>query len=207
MAEQLIRLFPVLLLALLAGLTYWLDQAVRTPAAPSAEQRLLHTPDFTVETLLATRMGVNGRIRDTLRAAKMVHFPDDDSTVLDLPRYVSLTHSAPLSITSKTATVTSNAGNIYFHGNVIAKRAEIPGGTSLTVSTEYLHVLPDDNIAKTDRHVTISDANMTIEAAAMELNSETRVLKLQGSVRGVYHDSNAETNADAVAARGRTGRR
>lgn len=200
MTEQLLRALPVLLLALLAGLTYWLDQAVRSPAALAADGRLLHHPDFTVESLLATRMDKSGRIRDTLRAAKMVHYPDDDSTALDQPRYVNLAHSTPLSITSATALVTSNAGNIYFRGNVIAKRAAAPGGTSLTVNTEYLHVLPDDNIAKTDRHVTITDANMKIEAAGMVLNSESRVLDLLGGVRGVYHDANSTAAGEHAGA-------
>lgn len=200
MTEQLLKLFPVFLLALLAGLTYWLDQVVRSPAAAPADGRLRHHPDFTVESLLATRMDKGGRIRDTLSAAKMVHYPDDDSTALEQPRYVTLAHSAPLSITSNEALVTSNAGNIYFRGNVIAKRAPAPGGTSLTVNTEYLHVLPDDNIAKTDRHVTITDANMKIEAASMELNSETRVLNLRGSVKGVYHDTKSTAATERAAA-------
>jgi lipopolysaccharide export system protein LptC len=195
MAEPLLRLIPVLLLALLAALTYWLDQAVQSPPAAAGDARLQHHPDFTVETLLATRMDLNGRIRDTLRAAKMVHFPDDDSTTLERPRYVSLAHGAPLSITSKHALVTSNGGNIFFRGSVVANRAAPAGGNPLALATEYLHVLPDDNIAKTDQHVTISDATMRIEAAGMELNSETRVLKLVGGVRGVYHDAN--TIADA----------
>ena len=58
----------------------------------------------------------------------------------------------------------------------------------LVVATEYLHVMPDDNIAKTDRHVTITDNQMTLEAVGMALNSETRVLKLNADVRGIYHD-------------------
>jgi lipopolysaccharide export system protein LptC len=190
MAEQLLKLFPVVLLTLLAALTYWLDQAVQSLPAQSADKMLLHNPDFTVETLLATRMDVNGRIRDTLHAAKMVHYPDDDSTALERPRYVSLAHGTPLTVTSKTALVTSNAGNIYFRGDVVANRATPADRNALTVNTEYLHVIPDDNLAKTDQHVTISDATMRIEAAGMELNSETRELKLHGGVRGVYYDAN-----------------
>lgn len=191
----MLRVLPVVLLALLAALTYWLDTVVQGVPA-SAEKRLQHTPDFTVEKLLATRMDLNGRIRDTLQAAKMVHYPDDDSTTLERPRYVSLARGVPLSITSKEALVTSNAGNIYFRGEVVANRAALAGGRGLTVATEYLHVLPDDNIAKTDQRVVISDATMRFEAAGMELNSETRLLKLLGGVKGVYHDANSMANAD-----------
>ena len=194
-AVGLLSVVPVLLLAMLAALTYWLDQAVQSSPADAADKRLLHHPDFTAETLLATRMDARGRIRDTLRSAKMVHYLDDDSTTLEHPHYVNLTRSEPLSVTSLEALVTSNAGNIHFRGNVVARRAASTG-KPLQVNTEYLHVLPDDNIAKTNQHVTITDANMRIEAAGMELNNETRVLKLQGNVRGVYYDAHAAANGE-----------
>ena len=189
MGERLSSLFPLVLLVLLAALTYWLDRAVQMPVA-SPEKQLLHDPDFMVEKLLATRMDVNGRVRDTLHAAKMVHFPDDDSTELTLPRFMSYARGAPLTITSKQGLVSSNAGNLYFHDAVRVTRAPQAGKSALLVTTEYLHVVPDDNIAKTDRRVTISDDAMTIEGVGMELNNDTRILKLNAGVRGAYYDAN-----------------
>jgi lipopolysaccharide export system protein LptC len=124
-----------------------------------------------------------------LHAVKMMHFPDDDSTDLVSPRFVSYGRGAPLSITSKDAQVSSNGGNVYFRGDVRATRAAYGGNSALVVVTDYLHLLPDDNVAKTDRRVTISDANMTVEGIGMELNSETRVLKLNAAVRGAYHEA------------------
>ena len=190
MAARLSSLFPVLILLLLAALTYWLDKSVQGQTGV-AEQRVTDSPDFTAEKLIATRMDVNGHIRDTLHAEKMVHFAADDSSELESPRFVSLARGAPLSVTAKQARVTSNAGNIYFRGNVRATRAAQAGKSALVLTTEYLHLLPDDHIAKTDQPVTISDNSMKIKAAGMELNNETRVLQLRGGVRGVYHDAAA----------------
>lgn len=186
MGERFSTVFAMVLLALLAALTYWLDQLLTTPVAVR-EKPLVHEPDYVVHQLLATRMNLDGRVRDTLQAAKMMHFPDDDSTELVSPRFVSHVHSAPLSVTSKTARMSSNGGNLYFEGDVVAARAPLDGKSELQLSTQYLHVVPDDNIAKTDRVVVISDDNMVIKAGGMELNSETRVLKLSGGVRGVYN--------------------
>lgn len=193
MIERFSSLFPVLLMALLAALTYWLDRAVQSPHEVR-DSGVTHTPDFTVEKLLATRMDVNGRIRDTLHSAKMIHFPDDDTTELTQPRFVSFSGGVPTSIASKQALVTSNAGNLYFRDDVRVTRAAQAGRSALVVSTDYLHIMPDDNIAKTDRPVTITDATMTIEAVGMELNSETRMLKLNASVKSVFYD--AKTAAD-----------
>lgn len=188
MIARLSSLFPLLLLVGLAALTYWLDHAMQEPAL-ARDKRPTHEPDYTVEKLIATRMDVKGRVRDTLQTARMVHFPDDDSTELTTPRFVSYARGAPLSITSQRAQVSSNGGNLYFHDDVRVTRAAQDGKVDLLLTTEYLHLLPDDNIAKTDRPVTITSATTTIDAGGMEMNSETRILKLHAGVRGVYYDA------------------
>ena len=190
MGERLSTLFPVVLLILLAALTYWLDRAVQGPAA-QGKTVLRHDPDYMVDKLLATRMDVNGRVRDTLHAAHMVHYPDDDSTELTKPRFMTFGQGAPMSITANHGLVSSNGGNLYFRGDVRAARAPYANNSELVVTTQYLHVLPDDNIARTDQPVTIQDASMTIDAVGMELNNETRILKLNAKVRGVYNTAAA----------------
>lgn len=188
MGERLSNLFPLVLLVLLAALTYWLDRAVQSPFTPQ-QKPLVHEADYTADKLLATRMDLNGRIRDTLYAVKLVHFPDDDSSELEQPRFITHGQGAPLGITSKHALVSSNGGNLYFRGEVRVTRAPAGGNNTLTLTTEYLHVMPDDQIAKTDHAVTLREPRMTLSASAMELNTETRVLKLTGGVKGVYHDA------------------
>ena len=194
MGERLSTGFAILLLVLLAALTYWLDQMMLAPAA-LRDKPVVHEPDYVVQRLLATRMNLDGRVRDTLQAEKLMHYPDDDSTDLSLPRFVSYVQGTPLSVTSKTARMTSNGGNLYFEGDVLASRAPGEGKSELRVSTQYLHVLPDDNIARTDRAVEISDSNLLMKAGGMELNSDTRVLKLTGGVQGFYHRGAAEEAA------------
>ena len=77
--------------------------------------------------------------------------------------------------------------NLYFKDGVRVVRAPYGEKSELVVKTDYLHVMPDDNIAKTDRPVTITDAHMTVSAGGMEMNSETRVIQLTARVKGVYY--------------------
>lgn len=188
MGERLSHLFPVALMVLLAGMTYWLERVVQGFAA-SPNSLLRHEPDYIVDKLLATRMDTNGRIKNTLHAVKLVHFLDDDTTELEAPRFMSYAKNAPLTITAKSGLVSSNGENLYFKGDVRAVRSPFGGTSELVVMTEYLHILPDDNIAKTDLAVTITDAGMTIDAVGMEMNHETRVLKLNAQVKGAYYDA------------------
>jgi lipopolysaccharide export system protein LptC len=195
MIDRLATWFPLLLLAALAGLTFWLDRIVQPPPAgrPAAAR---HDPDYIVEGMSALRMAPDGSVKHSLGARRLVHYPDDDSTHLENPRFVTYaTRRAPVTITAKQALVSSEGENIYFHDDVRLSRAPFADKSELVVRTSYLHVLPDDNIARTDREVTITDASITVHAVGLELNNETRILKLLSSVRGVYHETRKPARA------------
>jgi lipopolysaccharide export system protein LptC len=186
--ERLSAWFPLLLLGALAGLTFWLDRVVNLP--PSAPGVVRHDPDYIVDQLSAVRMGANGRTKSTLTARKMVHYPDDDTTFLTMPRWVSYEADAPpLTVTSLEALVSSNGETIEFRESVRVVRAAHGRHSELVLETSLLHVIPDQNIARTDRPVKITDANTVVHAIGLELNSETHVLRLLSQVRGTYRDT------------------
>ena len=190
MNERLTAWFPLLLLTVLAGLAFWLDRIVQPPASTRGAAAR-HDPDYFVDGLSAVRMGPDGKIKYTLSADKMVHYPDDDSTHLQSPRFVNRAAAqAPVTITAKEALLSSEGENIYFHNDVHVTRAPYADKSMLEIRTSYLHVIPDDNVARTDRAVTITDANTIVSAVGLEWNSETRVLRLFSSVKGTYHDPN-----------------
>jgi lipopolysaccharide export system protein LptC len=189
MADRFGSLFPLVLLAFIAALTFWIDQVVQPPVR-SGSSTLKHDPDYIVDGLTAVRMDKDGRIKHTLNAQKMTHFPDDDMTMLVQPKFVTYGEGrAPVTVTSREAHMSGNGDNVYFERDVRVVRAPAGGQSEMVLETEYLHVIPDDNVAKTDRAVTIRNATAVVSASGLELNSETRVLKLQGRVRGIYNQS------------------
>jgi lipopolysaccharide export system protein LptC len=186
MGERFGRWFPLFLLAVLAALTFWLDGIVQPPASPR-NTAASGEPDYIVNGLAATRMDKEGRVKHTLRAQKMTHFPEDDLTLLVEPRLVTYTDErSPVTVSARHARVSGNGENVYFEDGVRVVRAPHGNRTELVVETNYLHVIPDANIAKTDRPVTIRDASAVVVASGLELNSESRVLSLHGRVKGTY---------------------
>jgi len=180
--------FPLVLLGALAALTFWLERTIQPPAA-AANVTARHDPDYFVDNLSAVRMAQDGTIKDTLYAVKMTHYPDDDSTELARPIFVShATDRAPVTITADEALLSSKGEEIRFHRGVVVTRAPYDGKSELTLHTDYLLVIPDENIARTDRPVRITDANTVVNAVGLELNNETRILKLFSQVTGTYHD-------------------
>jgi len=184
--NRLSQIFPLLLLAVLATLTFWLDQAVEEGRKPDESVR--QDPDFIVDNIVVRRLDAQGNIKHTLHAERMTHFPHDDSTHLVSPRFVSNASQAPISITSRTARVSSGGDNVYFENDVRAVRAAYGERSELVLKTDYLHVIPDENIARTDRPVTITDAHIVATAIGLELNSENRTVKFLSQFHGTYHD-------------------
>jgi len=183
---RLTTVAPLVLIGALAALTFWLDRLAQGPerdvVGPSR-----HDPDFIVDRLTGVSMNDAGIASYTLSAARMTHYPDDDSTLLTDPKFVSYgSVKAPVTITSNEAVVSSKGDHVYFQDDVRVTRAPYADNSELVMRTSFLHVVPDKHVALTDRSVTITDATTVVTADGFEMNSETRVIKLLSKVRGTY---------------------
>jgi lipopolysaccharide export system protein LptC len=189
--------FVFALLVALGALTFWLDRIAQP--APSIERNVNNLdPDYIVDGLSAAKMDADGRLTHTLRAQKMTHYPDDDLTVLIEPRFVVYTEGeAPVTVTSRRARMSGNGEHVYFEREVRVVRAPFGTTSELVVQTNFLHVIPDAKIAKTDKPVTIRDANLLVNASGLELNSDTRVLQLFGRVKGTLLDPASQKSGNA----------
>ncbi|HLF38502.1 MAG TPA: LPS export ABC transporter periplasmic protein LptC [Burkholderiales bacterium] len=191
---QLTVVAPLLLAGMLAALTFWLDRFAQGPArdlvGPSR-----HDPDYIVDKLSGVRMGESGAVSYSLSAGKMVHYPDDDTTLLTSPRFVSYGSSkATVTITSSEGVVSGKGDHVYFQDDVRVTRAALEGSRELVMRTSFLHVIPDLHIAMTDRSVTLSDDANTVTAVGLEMNNETRVIKLLSKVQGTYDPGSLPRN-------------
>lgn len=175
--------FPLAVLLLLALLTTWIDHAVQQ-TAPKQDGSGQHDPDYTMTNFSAVKTDPNGNPHHLLAAVEMRHFPDDDSTELVRPRFTQYTVDKPyVQIESQRGLVSSNGENVYFMDNVKAVRGATKDKGELTLVTDYLHVIPDQDLAVTDHPVIIKQAPETvIRAKGMELNKKERTLKLSGRV-------------------------
>src|SRR5512137_2187741 len=86
--------FPIALLALLAGLTLWIDRVVQPPQ-PKIDGSSRHDPDYILTNFNTLKTDQNGNPRHRLAATEMRHFPDDDTTELTRPRFTQYTANKP----------------------------------------------------------------------------------------------------------------
>jgi len=177
---------PLLPLFGLLGATYWLNQQVQ-PEQARLDSSKRHDPDAIVENFSATRLNEQGVPSFIMAAKKMLHYPDDDSTALEEPRITILSDKhPPIHAIAKRGIISSKGDDIYLHDDVEVQRAASARQDELTLHTAYLHITPDQNLTDTDRPIVIFDAHNTVHAVGMEMNSESRTLKLLSQVRSEY---------------------
>jgi len=175
--------FPVLLLASLAMLTYWLDAQVqrggRGPGAPAKD------PDYYVEDFAATRFGKDGSVIQQLAAKKLTHYPEGIPTEVIAPQLVNTQPgAAPMHVRADTGILSPDNENVYLQGNVVGVRDAIAGHSKLTITTEYLHITPKNEQAETNKRVTIVDDNGTHTGVSLQADNKARVIRLRNGVTG-----------------------
>jgi lipopolysaccharide export system protein LptC len=184
---------PVLLLGALAALTWWLDAQVADPG-PRRDGSMRHDPDLVVEGVRVVELDAAGKTVQTLQAQRAQHYPDDGTIEFEAPRVVMTQPDRPqFTVESAKGRVSGDRLNAYFEGGVRATRAgetgrpetnaDEPGGP-ITLKTEFLHVIPKQDRAQTDRPVTIEEPRGIIQANGLVLDTSSRTLNLKGNVRG-----------------------
>jgi len=170
---------PLAALALLVGLTMWLNRLVQEPPA-RADGSMRHDPDLIVENFNAKKLGDDGNILYTLAAKKMVHYPDDDTAHLQSVTLVSFEPGQPkLTITADKGRLEQKGERVYAEGNVVVVRDADPKSKTeaARLTTDRMLVIPDDGIARTSSPAVLESATSLSTATGFELNNHTRTLR------------------------------
>ncbi|MDQ6620758.1 MAG: LPS export ABC transporter periplasmic protein LptC [Pseudomonadota bacterium] len=183
---------PAFLLAALAALTFWLDAQVQAPEGPRNGD-LRHDPDTFITNFRATSFDEAGRVKQSLKAQRAEHHPDDDSVDFVVPELTLTDPARPkLSVHSDVGTLSGDREKMFFRGHVNARREAMPdakdveAGGALTLTTDFLRVLPEKGVADTDRPVTIEEGRGIIHGVGITLDNQTRTVRMKSSVRGSF---------------------
>jgi len=179
------RLFPLALMLALALLTFYLERAVRDEEGHPALRR--HDPDYVVTNFTTTTYNRDGVAEAILSAARMVHYPDDDSTELVAPRLVqSKPAQARISVRADRGALSRDGDEIFLYDNVVLVREPQGSRPAARLTTSFLHVVRDRSLVRTDREVDIVEDRRRLSGRGMEYNSELGQLVLRENVRGRF---------------------
>jgi lipopolysaccharide export system protein LptC len=178
-------LFPLILLGLLAGMTYWLEMASRPPSGAN-DGKSRHDPDYLIENFHVQRFGPEGALQHTLHASLMRHYPDDDSTVVISP---DLTYHRipPTRVTAREARLDSGAKHVELIDNVRVTRGSVAGKPETVLTTTRLDAWPDEETAATKEPVTITQGQSNVHGSGLQADNKIATYVLEGPVHGIFH--------------------
>ena len=180
------RLFPLLLMLSLAALTFWLERIVREDegAHPSLRR---HDPDYIIDHLKHTRFNSLGAVESTLAAAKMLHYPDDDTTDLIAPHLVQTKPNEPrVTLTADRGALSQDGEEVFLYGDVLVVREAGPERSETRMRTSFMHVVSAHSVIRTDRDVEITEEDRVLSGRGMEYHNDTKELFLRERVRGRF---------------------
>ena len=179
------RLFPLALMFALALLTFYLERTVREDDSHPALRR--HDPDYFVANFTTTTYNKEGAAESILSAAKMIHYPDDDTTDLTAPRVVQSKPREPrVTVRAERGTLSRSGEEIFLYDNVELVREASGERPEARMTTSFLHVVRDRSLARTDREVLIVEDQRSLEGRGMEYNYDSGQLLLHSNVRGRF---------------------
>ena len=187
-------LFPLVVLLLLAMLTFWLARTIRL-AQPPVAAPINRAADYVVEKFTLTRLSDTGEQRYVLTADRMLHFPADDSSLLVRPRLSqALAGEGDLRIIASRGVIAAGGEETYLHDEVEIVRAQPqPRGASrgappddLRITTSYLRVVPDDDRADTPAAVRVERGSTVLTGTGMLFDNRYRRVRLDADVRAIY---------------------
>lgn len=174
MSQRSLPLLPIGVLLLLTGLTYWLSTFVQ-PQRAAADANLRHDPDLIIEDFTAQKMSPTGDVQYIVKAAKMMHYPDDDSSELENVIFTANQPGQPkLTVSAPRGKLNEGGDEVVMEGGVVLKRDALGKSAAMTVKTPRLTVLPEQGIARSVDGVTMDSALGAMRAQRFELNNQAK---------------------------------
>lgn len=180
------QIFIIGLLALLAGLTFWLDKGQSVDEAKT-DSKQRHDPDAMADNFVMRRFDETGVVKYRLSAPHMKHFPDDDSSVLTNPTLTTYRpESPPVTILAKNAVSTSKGSTVFMWEDVSITRAATPERQEMVARMPDLTAQTEAGFAFTDSPVEITQGESWVKGVGAFLDNNTSILTLQSQVTGLY---------------------
>jgi len=186
------HLLPLLLLTLLAALTFWLERATQ-PDAGHKDGLERHDPDFIVNNFTVRRYNLAGGLEQVLTAKEMLHYLDDDSTEVSAPTLTYYGADRQTQVTARQALLTNKGKEVLLTGDVRLVRAATADSPELVVTTTEMKVYPDEKIARSSAPVTIVQGQSIITGGGLEVDDKTQVFKLSGRAHGIIYRNKVAT--------------
>jgi lipopolysaccharide export system protein LptC len=173
--------------AALALGSFWLLEVMRKQIADGMPDKPRMDPDYFVEKFNFVRMSSAGKAQYNVSGTRLEHNPANDTHAIRLPLVNSLSADRPpMTARAERALINSDNSKVHMYDNVHIDRPATPTNDYFHLKSEYLLILPDDDIVQTDKPVEITLGTSVLTGVGMVANNATRELRLARNVHAVY---------------------
>ena len=150
----------------------------------NASARRLHEPDYYIDKMTRRTLGPLGETANVLRAERLEHFADDDSTELASPHLEIYNGSPePWHVVAERGWVSSGNEVVLLHGPVEIWRQNKAGKRIYQVLTSELRVLPKEQYAESAEPTTLIAPATIAHSIGMRANFAHERVELLNRVR------------------------
>jgi lipopolysaccharide export system protein LptC len=154
--------------------SFWLLTVMQGNEADMHAAAMRNEPDYIVEKFSFVRMSETGAPHYIFSGAKLTHRPVDDTSDVETPQLRAMNPGEPvMTISAKQAIIAHADNTVKLQGNVSVQRPSAPGVQNMTLTTQSLTVLPDEDRMETDKAVDMVLGKNTVHGVGMQANNAT----------------------------------
>jgi lipopolysaccharide export system protein LptC len=177
---------PLMLMAVLALVTWWLVRSTPPEALPQAERPVRHEPDYRMSGVALRVYDAQGRMRTEIFGEEARHYADDDSAELDRVRLRSRNKDGQETLTQANQAMLNGMGDMLeLRGSVRVTKPASAGQPKQVYTGEYLRVQSDPDRMQSHLPMQFTRGEDQFSADRFSYDDSTRQVTLEGRVRGV----------------------
>jgi lipopolysaccharide export system protein LptC len=186
-AERL-RLIVMLTVAIALGLgSFWILELMRKGMNDYLPNIRRTEPDYYVEKFKFVKMTSTGAVHYSLSGDRFAHNPQEPSYEIIRPVIKTLSEQQPpTTVRAERAVAEQDNSKVHLYDNVMLDRPASSKSEHFQIKSDYILVLPDDDVMQTDKPVEIALGLSTLTGTGMYVNNATREFRLSSKVRGIY---------------------
>lgn len=192
---------PLLLMALLASLTWWLIKHTPQPQGPAAEAPKRTDPDYTMNNFNITRFDGAGALALRIEGAVLRHYPDTDRIEIETARIHAVSPDGRVTdAVAQRALANGDGSEVQLFGGAQVI-SQVQGQDPLRIDGEFLHAFLRFERLRSHLPVRVRRGGDETHAAGMDYDNLAQQLVLRGPVRSIFRSPVSGTARPPAAAR------
>ncbi len=188
--DNVLAYIPVLLMGILAMLSYWLVKNTPVIQDEVLTPVTRHEVDYYLKNFSVKTYRGDGHLQSVVFGEQANHFEDTQILEIQKPQLQSIDKENNLIRATANQAISNNDGSeLELIGDAVVIKSGVnlavsPKAEDLELRSEFLDFLIDQDQIKTTQSIVLKKGKDQFRAQGMEFDNTTQILKLKGSVKG-----------------------